>query len=602
MGRHADAGGARPRGRRDRTGRRRGSVRLLLLLPALGLVVLLGGAVGLLASGVGPGLLGRDDVEALPVAGGGGAPVGEGCDRYVDVTVATGSELSAATAVLDAAPLGPTDDGLCARPRTVELGPAQTLDGLVAGRDGPRRPDVWLPDSSLWEHRAQEAGVAVASRGSLGTSPVVVATSVEVVTELGWRETPPTWGQVLTGSGRALAVPDLGGSAGALMAIGAARDAAGEEGSLLTVQTALARQRAGSLTPSQGLLQASTEGADAPLVVTSEQDVLRRTGGAASSPVLAVSPVGGTPVLDHPVLAVPPVSEREDDEEAAVELVLAALTSGTGRALAVEAGLRGPDLELLPGVAGLVEPSPPSVAPDPVALDLLAADLSRLAPPSELLVVVDVSLSMSAEVGDGFTRADVAAEALGRALADLPDTSRVGLWQFASLLDGEQDHVEALPVRALGSPVDGRLQRDLLADAVAELPDSLVSGGTSLYDTVDAAVASAQEEWDEAAVSTVVVITDGQNEDSDGLDLDDLTQRLTDVTDPQRPVGLVLVGFGPDADLSALEELAAVGAGGPAQAVDARNPNALQSLLVQLLAARTAASAVEPSAGAAADG
>ncbi len=569
-----------------------------MVVPVVVLLTVLGVVAGLLVSGVVPGLLDRDDVEALPLAGAGGAPVPEGCDRFADVGVVAGGELTAATAVLDAAPLGPTDDGLCVRPLTVELGPAQTLEGLAAGRDGPRRADVWLPDSSLWVHRAQQAGVAVEARGSLGTSPVVVASSAEVVTALGWRETAPTWGEVLAGTERALAVPDLGGSAGALMAIGAARDAAGEEGSLLTVRAALARQRAGSLTPSQGLLQAATEGVAAPLVVTSEQDVLRRTSGAERSPVVAVSPTGGTPVLDYPVLAVPPVDDRSDDEQAAVELVLTALTGGTGRALAVEAGLRGPGLELLPGVAGLVEPSEPALEPDPVALDLLAADLGRLAPPSELLVVVDVSLSMSAEVGDGFTRADVAAEALGRALADLPDGSRVGLWHFASVLDGEQDHVEALPVRELGSPVDGRSQRDLLADAVATLPDSLVSGGTSLYDTVDAAVASAQEQWDEAAVTTVVVITDGQNEDSTGLDLDALTDRLTSVTDPARPVGLVLVGFGPDADLGALEQLAEVGAGGPAQAVDARNPNALQSLLVQLLAARTAAPAepsVEPS-------
>ncbi|WP_380168581.1 VWA domain-containing protein [Jannaschia sp. R86511] len=587
MGRHSDVGEARPRGQRTRQAPR---IRTRLVVPAALAVVVLATVTGVVLAGV--GLPGREAVEALPVAGVGSAA---DCDRVVEVSLVVGSELSAATAVLDAAPLGPTDDGLCARPRVVELAPAQALAGLAAGRDGERRPDVWLPDSTVWAHRAELAGVAVESRGSLGTTPVVIATSDEVVSALGWRETAPTWTEVLGGTDRALAVPDLAGSAGALMAIGAAQEAAGDDASLLTVRTALARQRAGSLTPSEGLVQAASDGAAAPLVVTSEQDVLRRTDGAQRSPLAAVAPAGGTPVLDYPVLAVPPVGERDEDDAAAVELVLAALTSGTGRAMAVEAGLRGPGLEPLPGVARLVEPSLPLLLePDQEALDRLTADLTRLAPPSELLVVVDVSLSMSGEVGDGFTRADVAAEALDRALVDLPDSSRVGLWQFASQLDGEQDHVEVLPVRELGGSVDGRRQRDLLADEVAALPESLVSGGTSLYDTVAAAVASAQEQWDDQAVSTVVVITDGRNEDSTGLDLDGLIDRLTEVGDPERPVGLVLVGFGPDADLAALEQVAATGAGGPAQAVDARNPNALQTLLVQLLAARTAGATETP--------
>lgn len=509
----------------------------------------------------------------------------QACETTVDVPVVAGGELAPALDVLRSAQLGPTDTGVCARVRPIDLGPVETLAALTTTIDSPRRPGVWIPDSSLWRVRAEETGVSLEDRGSLGTSPVVVASSAAVMDSLGWASDPPTWAEVF-GTDRALAVPDLQASAGALMAIGAA--GAGPEQAAVTVQAALSRQRAGSLSPSQGLAQAAMDGADAPLVITSEQDVVRRTGGSDGL-VVAIAPADGTPVLDYPVLAVPAVGARSDDEQVAVDLVLTALATGPGAALAMEAGLRGADLEPLPGWAPIVSVSEPFLRPDPAAADALVADLTRLAPPSQLLVVVDVSLSMSAEVGDGFTRADIATDALDRALVDLPGPTRVSMWQFASLLDGDTDYVEVLPSARLDSTAGGTEHRQLLDEAVAAIPTSLVSGGTSLYDTVDAATTAARDQWRPDTVSTVVFITDGRNEDSSGLDLAGLTARLQEQADPSRPVGFVAVAFGPDADVASLEQVAAAAqAGGPSQAVNARNPAALQSLLVQLLAARTA--------------
>lgn len=580
------------RRRRRREGRRGRGRRIVTLV--LVLVLLLGGggltAVALTGTGdrIAAAVTGReplrvyDDVDA--------DEADAGCTEVVQVWVVSGDDLAPALQVLDSAPLGPDADGVCADVQAVGQGAAETLELLTSGLDSPRRADVWIPDSTLWAARAQEAEVAVESLSSLGTSPVVVASNPVAMAATGWDAAPPTWSQVL-GAEHPLAVPDLRGSASTVLALAAARGAeASPEAALMTVRTVLARQRVGSLTPSEGLVMAATGGAEAPLVLTSEQDVMRRTAGADAPALLAVAPTDGTPVLDYPVLAVPAVAERTPADEAAVQMVLDALTGAPGQAAAAAAGLRGPDLEPLPGAPTLVRASEPYVYPDPAAVAAVVTDLERLSPPSQLLVVVDVSLSMSAEVGDGFTRVDVAADALGRALGDLPDPTRVSLWEFASDLQPDSDHVEVLPSRRLDAAVDGRTQRDLLADAVVALPGSLVDGGTSLYDTTEAALRAAREQWDPGTVSTVVVITDGRNEDSTGLDLPGLQARLAEQADPERPVGLVAVAFGPDADLAALEQVAAAAqAGGPSQAVNARNPEVLRGLLVQLLAARTAA-------------
>lgn len=555
-------------------------------------VAAVGAALALTVAGPGEGWW--NGPAALPGAsaadgGAAGADAGagwEGCTQVADVWVVAGDGLATALEGLDPASLGPDPDGVCAALRVVGQPEAETAAALASGLDSRRRADVWVPDSSLWAERAQRSGVEVEAVGSLGTSPVVVASSPEAVAASGWSSQPPTWADVLGGD-LPLAVPDLQDSSSAVLALAAARSTGSEEeDGLLTVRAVLARQQVGSLTPSEGLALAAGGGADAPLVLTSEQDVLRRTAGATVSLLQAVAPRDSTAVLDYPVLAVPGVQDREPADAAAVRLVLDALSRAPGRAVGAVAGLRGPSVSPVPGVPPLVEVAEPYVYPEATAIATVVADLERLAPATQLLVVVDVSRSMSAEIGDGRTRADVAAEALTRALGELPGRTRVSLWQFASSLGPGTDHVEVLPSRPLDAQVDGRSQRELLDGAVSALPGALVDGGTSLYDTTDAAIAAAREQFDPDTVSTVLVITDGRNEDSSGLDLPETTGRLAAGADPARPVGLVAVAFGPDADLEALEQLAAA-AGGGSQAVSARDPEALTTLLEQLLVART---------------
>ncbi len=584
MGRHADVPAPRVRRRRPR-----GALRLGVPVFVLVLAVTCTSALAALPGGSPLTQAGRRVLAGLERQG----SQAEGCDRVVHVRVAASGALVPALRTVEALPLGPSPTGVCAQPRMIELGPAEALASLVIGVDGQRRPDVWIPDSSLWATRARDAGVAVEEVDRLGSSPVVVASSTEVLEELGWQETPPTWADVLS-TDRALAVPDLADSAGALMAIDLARQTTGQEAAVV-VEAVLARQRAGGLTPSEGMTRAALDGADAPLVITSEQEVLRRAAGAERVLVTAVGPRGGTPVLDHPVLAVPPSRPRTDDEQVAVDQVLTALSGVSRRAVALAAGLRDQGMAPLPGSPPMLPVGGPFVQPDPDRVSALVADLGRLAPPSRLLVAVDVSASMDAQVTGGLSRAEVAAEALQRALADLPSTTRVGVWYFASDLDGGTDHVEVAPVQELGTVSDGRPHRAAVDEAVAGIPGATVGGGTALYGTVDAAMAAARQGWSNDVVTTVLLITDGRNEDSDGLSLDALRASLAEAADPARPVGLVAVGFGPDADLAALQQVAAAASGGgPAQAVPAREPDDLRAALVQLLAARTVARSPGP--------
>jgi Ca-activated chloride channel family protein len=83
------------------------------------------------------------------------------------------------------------------------------------------------------------------------------------------------------------------------------------------------------------------------------------------------------------------------------------------------------------------------------------------------------------------------------------------------------------------------------------------SGGTALIDATYAAVAQLMAQNDPQAINAVVVMTDGQeNESSRGLE--DLAQLLA--SSPNPPI-IFTIGFGDDADEDVLGVMADIGGG-----------------------------------------
>jgi Mg-chelatase subunit ChlD len=84
-------------------------------------------------------------------------------------------------------------------------------------------------------------------------------------------------------------------------------------------------------------------------------------------------------------------------------------------------------------------------------------------------------------------------------------------------------------------------------------------------------------------VNSVLVVTDGTNEDSQGVELGELLDTLSGEADPDRPVKVIGVALGPDADLGALEQIADATGGAAYSAVD---PTDLQTVLFDALRQR----------------
>jgi hypothetical protein len=175
-------------------------------------------------------------------------------------------------------------------------------------------------------------------------------------------------------------------------------------------------------------------------------------------------------------------------------------------------------------------------------------------------------------------------DAAKSALSLLPGTSSIGLWNFAYRLHGDDDWTELVPTRRLDAEPGGRSQRQLLGGALDSLPRRLSPGGTGLYDTTLAAVRAARSAYDPVSVSSVLLVTDGANDDDHtGLQLDGLVTTLREEADPARPVQVIAVGLGPDADMGALRRIAGA-TGGTAYA--ALDPQDLQTVLFDTLRQR----------------
>jgi Ca-activated chloride channel family protein len=187
--------------------------------------------------------------------------------------------------------------------------------------------------------------------------------------------------------------------------------------------------------------------------------------------------------------------------------------------------------------------------------------------PANVLAAVDTSGSM-AELAPGLpvTKLAVFQKAAAQAVRLFNARSRLGLWEFSSRLTGSVDHRVLVPPRPLGAKVGPADQRTAIIAAAQRLSPV---GATGLYDTIDAGYREIVRTWRADQQNILVVMTDGKNEDVAGLSLPQLISSLRARRDAARPVTVILIAYGTDADVPALDAAAAAARG---RTYVARNP------------------------------
>ncbi|MFW0791431.1 substrate-binding domain-containing protein [Gordonia sp. CPCC 205333] len=321
-------------------------------------------------------------------------------------------------------------------------------------------------------------------------------------------------------------------------------------------------------------------------VVTTEQQFLLFARTHPGSELKQKAPSDGTVMLDYPMVNTAS-SARHDDAAAAGKVLSDTINGGDGQSILHEAGYRGADGAALPGNSGLGNVELLNLK-DPTQVDKALRQWQVLGVPIRTLVVEDTSGSMeqSAGSGDG-TRADLLLQASLTGLKLFPNNTQIGGWAFSIDKGGSgQDWQELAPIRRLDAPASGgKTHRDYLGDAVRRGLSDL-GGGTGLYDTTLAAFKKVQDSYDPNYSNSVIIMTDGENEDPNSISLDTLLSELKRLEDPARPVLILTIGISDDADTDSLKQIADTTGG---TSYVAKSADDIKTVFVDAIAARVAA-------------
>lgn len=504
------------------------------------------------------------------------------------------------TAAPDIAPVV-RDAARAVNPGRADCGPiAVTAEepSVTAGRAAGAPPDLWIPSSRAWLSIAANDGAQFSVPATvLARTPIVVAAPQAAAESLSDDERT-RWSDIVAGAvSRRLPevtmADPLRSTVGLLsvIAVRAAMDRTTDDQGIaqlraLTLRSRLADANADPAAALDGLAAGTGASADGVgIFPVTEQQLWVYQQRSPKVPLVARYPSDAMIEADYP-LAVSRSAAADTERRQLTERLTARLRSAeTSRALTA-AGFRPPA-----GGAGADLPKGlPAGYPKPLAVP---ADASQLLGAAlqwsqyrtlsyQVLLLVDASGSMNARVPDrsgGQTTKAALLRESGVDAAQLFGTeTSVGMWYFGTPEAASPAYTEAVPFGPVTAEVGGKPRRLVLAGAIGGYR-ALPGAGTPLYRTILDGVAAMRARAKADTITMVVVLTDGDDEDSRfAMTRQEFLSRLGGAQDPDRPVPVFGVGYGPDADLDTLRRVAKATGG---QAVAAVEPADLGSAMAK---------------------
>lgn len=485
-----------------------------------------------------------------------------------------------------------TSDGSCIDVRVTARESYKVADALRSGKGDPGY-DVWVPDSDLWVQRVGLGGkqTKVTAAGNLASSPVGMAMVPAAAESLGWPKKTYSWPE-LTGAAMKsdklrLGAADPARSATGLLALAklsaSAKKSGGKDGD--TQAAGLAKALSARTSDSDGQLldtlardSSGTEQGNPrrnQALILSEQAAFGHNASAGEENSLDMFyPKDGSPRLDYPYTLVEEDKLSTDQSRAALRF-MTLFSNDEGRAILEKHGFRTgsadtPSEQVVTAAGGRTPQPYADEASEPPSDKELQETLGMwtiTVQSARISTVVDVSDSMSEFVpGRDQTRMEITKSSLLQALAGFTDEDEIGLWEFATLLDGKRDYRKLVPTERLGDRKGGGTQRDKVSEAFSGLAP-IPGGATGLYDTTLAAYKEATSTYASGKFNAVVLLTDGANQDPGSLSRSNLISQLRDLSDLKHPVPLIAIAVGPNADKEEVEQIAEA-TGGSGHQVD----------------------------------
>lgn len=477
-----------------------------------------------------------------------------------------------------------TPDGERMRVQITAYEPARMIEAALG------RPNFQAisPDSSLWIDRLeqewreklgqteQEGVVPVGQQRTSGqmryaVSPVVIVAWESVARELGWPNKPVGWETIQqkatqdanfkwnhpsTNNASGLLATLAEFYAGANLTRGLTEEAATNQATLDYVRAVEATVRfygEGEEVIMQRLADEGRAFLDA--FVAQERVVIEWNRNPKGERLVAIYPAEGALWTDHPLALVELAAPHDDlavtdNQRLTYQAFGQFLLSAEAQAVLLKAGYRPADLAIDLGsgdspfantdAVDWRQPQTTLQMPSPAVVAVVQNFWYYTKRPTNVYLVVDTSGSM--EEGNKLARTKEALRAFVGQIKG--DRDQVGLLEFAS---GSKNFTPLRP-----------LQENVRSDLLTQIDQMEPIGGTALIDAVYDAANDLLAQDDQEAINALVVMTDGQeNESNRSLnDLSDLLQR-----DPNQRLVIFTIAFGSDADENLLQEMAKIGNG-----------------------------------------
>ncbi|MFF4350063.1 substrate-binding and VWA domain-containing protein [Streptomyces sp. NPDC001530] len=496
-----------------------------------------------------------------------------------------------------------TSDGRCLDVSVTARESYKVTDALRSGKNTDVQ--VWVPDSDVWVQRvtADSAATEVTNAGNIAYSPVGVAMVPSAAKFLGWPKKTYTWtelaGATMTSDRLKLGAADPTRSATGLLALTqlstAAAQTKGGDTQAAALAKALSQRTSDSDSQVLDTLPRDSSGTEQSnpkrnqALILSEQAAFTHNSAADSGDGLDLFyPKDGSPQLDYPFTLVDEPRLSTDQSRAALRFMTLLGESEPQRILERH-GFRTDDenpSDTLVTEAGGSSPQPYAQATaEPASAKALQEALGMwtiTVQSARITTVVDASSSMSEPVPDtGQSRMDVTKASLLQALATFTPEDEIGLWKFSTKLDGDKDYRVLVPTERLGDRegTGTSTQRDKLSAAFSAL-EPVPGGATGLYDTMLAAYRAAISSYAKGKFNALVLLTDGVNQDPGSISRSSLVAQLQKLTDPERPVPLIAIAVGPDADKEEVEQIAKATGGSGHQVND---PSQIHSVILKAI-------------------
>ncbi|QBI53178.1 substrate-binding and VWA domain-containing protein [Streptomonospora litoralis] len=495
-----------------------------------------------------------------------------GCGgQDVELGIAASPEITPALKEI-AADFNADNDGVDGRCVQAEVRAAESANityGITGSgpASGETESDVWIPDSSLWSNLVKDdsGDSAFTDTGtSVASSPLVLARPAEAESsgdQPSWEALVPTAAPSSGSEGSQVQLVDPIRSSSGMATLALVAGAIGQEDEqgrpqLVAALQALQRNVAADQEAAFTTLAENPESSG--VLVLSEQAAWRYNQDHGDAPAQIGYPQGGTYRLDYPYI------DRSTDPvvSQAAELFREELTRKAAQRVLLKDGFRTPagkaDPQVLAADAGFKESAPEDL-PTPSTQDVqrLTQAWNRLKLDSRLLTIADVSGSMLEPVpGTGMNRMQITAAAAIQGLDLFPEGSELGMWRFSVGINDGLDYEEMMPIRELSAEVEGGVtQKEALVsqwNSLQPVPD----GDTGLYDTYLAAYRQMSRTYKADRVNAILMLTDGNNDDSESISLDKLLSTIEEESSPVRPIPVFTIAFGPDIDPEPLQKIA----------------------------------------------